>query len=537
MDHGSDEDMITPPHKPIFVPKYNPDHGGNDFLGLRAVNTNLMGQCLPGINNVVIHVRPFALISWIFWKFYQLAAVANQKMVTSDQLRVWQEKIEILFTWSHVLHGVGGIPGTQAVVPKTGFAPLDFASWKRQPSSTSLMAALQYGPAAKSPDGLGFIEQTESGLFRTTGFGNHLAEALNKALEGVGRSKLLRDLTDASATPAEAAELYRHWAIQTPTSKERRAFWSAFFSEASLGNGTRAGERSVTLLLVMQTLRTASGFRTEDEIRSALFHGMVTQRKPFSVPRPFITQWHHWICLQVRQAQRLALESLLGWLERRLTNEHEHDVEIIGAYITSLWKANDSSLPYRSKVSQISLEFTHENLHSLLQRSTKDESYSILALMNKLLECYRNEDDLQVLYALRILFLCAEYARVLSLCETVDAELSLGGAERISLKFWQESLSRFSNLRPKEFISLLLEQFVISQHLAVAAMRYDGGSQRLRLSIEEEGLTVLSDGYLPLTVTRDRLFTALSLMAECRMIEVDTENWTFAVSALPVRQA
>ncbi len=116
-----------------------------------------------------------------------------------------------------------------------------------------------------------------------------------------------------------------------------------------------------------------------------------------------------------------------------------------------------------------------------------------------------------------------------SLGETVDAELNLGGAERISLHYWHEAIIRFADLRPREFVLLLLEQFIISQHLAVAAMRYDGGSQRLRLSIEEEGLTALSNGYLPLAVTRDRLFTALNLMAECRMIELDTNSWKFSI--------
>ena len=52
--------------------------------------------------------------------------------------------------------------------------------------------------------------------------------------------------------------------------------------------------------------------------------------------------------------------------------------------------------------------------------------------------------------------------------------------------------------------------------------------QRLRISIEEEGLTVVAVGGLPLTITPDRLFTALSLMAECRIIELDSNAWMFS---------
>jgi hypothetical protein len=520
--------MIEPTQKPIFVAKYNPDHGGNDFLGLRAVNTNLMGQCLPGINNVSAHVRPFALIAWIFWKFHQLAAATNTKSATSDELRVWREKIEVLFTWSHVLHDVGGIPGTHAVVPKSGYAPLDFASWKRQSGSTSLMAAIQYGPAAKSPDGLGFIEQTESGLFRTTGFGNQLAAGLDKCLDGVGRTKLLRDLSEALATANEVADLYSHWAIQTPTAKERGAFWSAFYSEQTVGNGTRTGNRSATLYLILRLLETAQAPLTTDKIRSALFHGMILQRKTSSVPKELITHWHRWICLQVRQAQRLAMESILGWLERRLTQEQERDTEAISRYVDELWKENSTILAHGPTISAVRSSLAVDDLHTLLQRSWKDESYSLFAMRNEVLVRFDKQDDLHVVYALRILFLCAEYARVLSGNETIDANLNLGGAERISLRFWLDSLDRSGGKGTQEFLLLLLEQHIISQHLAVAARRYDGGTQRLRLSIEEEGLTVLADSGLPLTVTPDRLFTALSLMAECRIIDFDSSAWTFS---------
>jgi hypothetical protein len=454
------------------------------------------------------------------------------KSVTSEELRVWQDKIETLFTWSHVLNGVGGIPGTQAVAPKSGYVPLDFASWKRQPGSTSLMAAIQYGPAAKSPEGLGFIEQTESGLFRTTGFGNQLAEALDKCLDGIGRTKLLRDLSEATATANEVSELYKHWSIQAPTAKERRAFWSAFYSESAIGDGTRTGSRSATLYLILRLLETAQAPLTTTEIRSALFHGMILQRKPSSVPKELTTHWHHWVCLQVRQAQRLAMESILGWLERRIEDKQVHDTETIADYVNELWRENASILAHGPAVSAVRSSFAANDIHALLQRSRKDESFSLFALMNEVSNRFEKYDDLHVLYALRILFLCAEYTRVLSASETIDADLNLGGAERISLRYWLDSLDRSSGLGTRAFILLLLEQHIISQHLAVAARRYDGGTQRLRISIEEEGLTVLADGGLPLTVTPDRLFTALSLMAECRIIELDSSAWTFSARVL-----
>jgi hypothetical protein len=73
----------------------------------------------------------------------------------------------------------------------------------------------------------------------------------------------------------------------------------------------------------------------------------------------------------------------------------------------------------------------------------------------------------------------------------------------------------------KEFLRLLFENLILSQHFAVAARRFDGRTQRLRISIEEQGLEFLADDPFVPTVTHDRLRTALSLMADCGLIGTD----------------
>ena len=62
--------------------------------------------------------------------------------------------------------------------------------------------------------------------------------------------------------------------------------------------------------------------------------------------------------------------------------------------------------------------------------------------------------------------------------------------------------------------------------LSVAARRFDGGTQRLRITIEEEGLTSLIATPLPLRVTPDRLATALSLTFDCDLIK-HTADWRY----------
>jgi hypothetical protein len=142
-----------------------------------------------------------------------------------------------------------------------------------------------------------------------------------------------------------------------------------------------------------------------------------------------------------------------------------------------------------------------------------------------------NTDDTsgdQVLRALRVLFLCALWVEKLSEMKLVNDELTWGGPERISLLYLHEHLERCSEMAFGDFVRLFLEQQIISQHLSVAASRYDGGTQRLRMTIEEEGLIRLAPDDLPLTVTADRLYTALSLMSECDLLSYDEKDAKFS---------
>jgi hypothetical protein len=60
-----------------------------------------------------------------------------------------------------------------------------------------------------------------------------------------------------------------------------------------------------------------------------------------------------------------------------------------------------------------------------------------------------------------------------------------------------------------------------SKIFSVAARRFDGETQRLRISIEEEGLEFLADKPLVPFVTPDRLATCLSLMPDCGLLKWD----------------
>lgn len=510
---------------PVFVAPYRPEQGGTDFLGIRQVNFDLMDECLPGFNNVSSHVRPFSLISWIYWKFYHLAAAAGIETATSEQLKAFQEKAEILFTWGHILEGVSGIPGTDSRPPKSGRVALDFESWGRIPSSTSLMAAVQYGPSAKTSGGLGFIEPVlqARGMYRTTGLGIEFAEALEASLGGRDRHKLLATLSNTTATESDARELFPCWSILTPTAQERNAFRRAFFDEAT-DDSEALGRRSSTVKLVLAALKHASRPLTEDEVRSFVFHNS-SGRKLTGRDQAAVS-WHRWIALQVRQAQRLAMEAILYWVERRLNQAHDRDTNSMIKHALKVRLQDDAILPGGPTVADLRRDLfpKAQELGTLLASSERGREYCLFELMQQILATIKTNTNESFLCALRILYICAEFTDALQQLETVTGLLRNGGAERISLAHWRDFLRRCAPLPVDEFLRLLLEQYVISQHLSVAARRFDGGTQRLRITIEEQGLTPLITKPSILRVTPDGLGAALSLMAECGMIQRNANN-------------
>lgn len=58
----------------------------------------------------------------------------------------------------------------------------------------------------------------------------------------------------------------------------------------------------------------------------------------------------------------------------------------------------------------------------------------------------------------------------------------------------------------------------MSQHSGVAASRFDGNRQRLRITIEEDGLTPMVDKCLEPFIGDDRLDMALLLLADCGIV-------------------
>jgi hypothetical protein len=508
---------------PCFVRPYRPDKGGVDFLGLRQVNLDMMSNCLPGINNVTSYIRPFSVVSWIYWKFHQLSVETGSGKATERDLRVWKEKVETLFTWSHDLREVLGIPGLSFAPPGSGAVPLDFSAWQRNAANTSLMAAVQYGPAAKTIDGLGFLFPVEKSFFQTVGEGIALAEALDRNISRLDRHALLKDLRPKRATAKQAEAMYEAWSILEPSKPERDSFRRAFFNQGAVGESNALGRRSTTIQLILDVLTRSRGQLDVAAVRSRLFLGHFTvKRSRFETPN-LTAGWLRWFVLQLRQAQRLAMEGLLSWFEVRLAGHGDRDTDAIVLETLKTIKNSKIVFPFEKtpKIALARLQRELPNLQDALDRAESEAHLNPLRLMERIEEMVGTHSDELAPYCLHTLFYCAAVSILLQDRTTSKPELHRGLAERVSLAFWTATVLNLRDVEMKDFLRLLFENLILSQHFAVAARRFDGRTQRLRISIEEEGLEFLADNPFVPTVTPDRLGTALSLMADSGLIGLD----------------
>lgn len=507
----------------FFLPPPSSENNGVDFLGLRQANLDMMAALIPGTNNVTSYIRPFSLLAWIFWKFHGLCEEAGIDQPKSEDLRAFRERVEVLFTWGARIEDTPGIPGKQAEPPAGGGSvPLTFEAWGRVQSSTSLIAALWYGPASKTATGLGFLEPFRGGFFRATGKGIALAEALDSALRTNADlyARLLDTLVPVTATEYDAQALWVLWGVNSPTDAERQEFRGAVFEEGSVGNySSLLGQRSSTIALARLHLSHCAEALAADDVRRGMFFSGRPDGNAYEVPAELQPALRQWIVLQVRQLQRLALESLLSWCERRVIDGLQDTVGLT-AEAERLFRAESFGIdPDNTLATMIGRLDAHiPSVDGFVARGRSEALFSPFFLMDEIQNAFKAKDERFSAVSFYGLLLCASFAGCFA--DNERAAISVGGTSRLSIFHLRKRLVALGDVSLKQGIQFVLESMVLSQHFATAVNRFDGQNQRLRLSIEEGGLISLARKPWEPTVTEDRLPTILELAGDCGLIEL-----------------
>lgn len=517
---------IHSPDRPFFLPLRTGENNGVDFLGLRQVNLDMMAEMIPSTNNVTGYIRPFSLMSWVFWKFYDLCSDAGLEEPSRQDIDRFREKVEVLFSWGARLHETSGrVPGTGAAPPNAsaeGQVHLTFKDWKRIQSSTSLIAALWYGPASKIVTGLGFLMPVpgSTGFFRTTGTGIRLAEALDSRLRQDKElyHRLLATLKPVTASEEDAIALWQIWSPEDVTEGEREAFAGALYSADKIGNTkSLLGKRSTTLALAIHHLTNCSSAATSQDIRIGMALSVSQDGQPYDLPEELIACRNNWLTLQMRQLQRLSMECLLSWCEGRILSDRMNETSSMAERFSADWNGGEHGFEGLQTLSEMisSLDQQAHEIDGFIEAVLDERLSSPFELMNEIQGHFKSNDPAFGQYAFAGILLSVAYAGVI---EKDDRFLRLGGAHRISLGTLRRRLVGLGDVSVREAFQFILEAMIVSQHFSTAVNRFDGHNQRLRLTIEETGLEVLVRKAWEPTVTQDRLATLLSLAAQSGLV-------------------
>ncbi len=508
------------PNQPFFIPRFKLETGGVDFLGMRQTNLDLREKCLPGFSNSTAQLRPFSVMCWVYWKLNRLVEGANRETITNTEARGFREKTEILFTWGHKLQGFEGLPGISFGPPpeRHGKVSLTFQDWHRIPSSTGLMAAVNYGPALKTTIGLGFLNPVDNEVFQPIGPGVKLARALNEQLLQNGVPSILESIGVNLGTAGDALQAFEGWNVAKPSPDEQEAFRTAFYDSSRIDSNIPIGLRSATVSLILHVLRRSGTAMTAEEIRRGMFWGKAAYPGLALHPAEHAARYR-WIVFQVRQAQRIAMEALLAWVEKRIIRNGDRDTGALAIAAEHACGPDSSLIGGRINgcVEKV-LGHPFLGVEEAVQDGADNSDVSIFHQMERLQGCIRGELDEIVPAALRLLSLCRAYAAVLEEVVELRSSLRYGGAESLSLWTWLQSCDRSADLSLKESLLWIFEDLVLSQHLAVATRRYDGGVVRLRVTIEEDGLRALVTKPWKPAPAADKLASGLALMADCGLV-------------------
>lgn len=511
---------------PFILPKLKHPNGGVDFLGMRQVNLDLMGECLPGVNNnATRHIRPFAVLSWVHWKYQAILSAGGERQGLKGELRRFQEKAEVLFTWGHKLRNIQGAPGSSAACPEApgGWADLTFEAWARKPQNTSLQAAVQYGPAFRSQYGLGFAEAVDGGFSKVTPDGAELAEALDSLLSRNDRYDLLIDLAARKARDGDALALLPAWQVDQPSKKEQEIFRRVFFDRKRIGDGSSFGKRSATIQGILAVLRTSKAGLDEEQIRRGLAQQRGLDGRVVKLDEATAASARRWLVLQVRQAQRAALECFLSWFEWKLLSGVCR-IESLRAEIRKGLQDDELSDGGRATCGEMMERFCtrFSSLEDYHTCCAQGDDRCFFDLVDVLFDHLDN--DATTLVPAVAAILTATIAETIWLereGKEIRSLLGYGGSQRISLEFQRQDFLRNRDTVFADWLVDVLERWIISQHFWTATYRFDGRSQRLRFTFEEDGLEFIAGTPLRPVVSLDHLEAALSLMTECGIIGYD----------------
>lgn len=477
------------------TPKLSLAHSAIDPCGLRDTNFDMMDEVADGLNNVARHLRPFTLVTWAWRRALQLAEAEDRPVYDVEVLEDFVSRIEVIFAWSNFLADPKApLPGGRALAPVITAPQYTFGgpAWKKfdkvRRSSTSLSAAVNYGPGLKS---LGW-------LVRNAFNPRVLVPAPGTAAALDAFQALIADRLDQPAfstlgtvtvTAEEARSWSEAWSLDNLTEAEREHCARSLCGDLA----TPARAKGITYLI-----QAAAALGTSEV--SSLRNAVAGENPDFLPDEAMLETAARWKRLQHRQLFRFALESLLAWILDRLSDGPCSSAGLAAAFMEEA--GIDADLP-ASK--------------TLLRLARPDEPTSTISreIADALAQPFR--EDLAHAIARGIAH---------SLANAPQETQAYDRDDRLPLRKAAGQAATRAELPAAVLVEHVIEAWILAQHAywAVGRGLQDARRRvkpllRLKVVMDEAGWTLLPGSRrLHPRPTADRVGTALSLAAECGLL-------------------
>lgn len=460
--------------------------GGVDPLGLRQTNFDMMDKLLPGLNNVARHIRPFVVMCWARWKASTLVtAVGESEEVLND----FVDRIEALYVWSQVLCEVStSLPGSSLVYAQVVDGVRTFAgnSWEdfksRHKTSTSLSAALNYGPGLRN---LGWVVAIDgaSSFLMPTEISMEAVMALDEVLGDLRTHDALSKLGPVTVDIEFATRLGECWSIAKLTDVERRVA-AKLVGEAPL-------RRPIFELLASIAFKTDGNEPKAIDVRrdASDTRNASDQSKHAEVLR-------NWRTLQTRQLFRLTLEALFSWTLQQLKNGPQSSAQLAERFVEAV-------------------KFESASTSDWFFRPPDNFSENPVDFIELIDSAFLSKDQAEVARAIHLgLRHC--------LVEAQTSNLVKEQKDRLPIEVAKQFVTARSTRPLFVCVKEIIEHWIFALHSfwctgrGLADARAGGKTLlRLRVALEEDGWCLLPNAAIATpSATPDRLETALSLMRE-----------------------
>lgn len=312
---------------PRWIDKIYSNSRGEDFLGLRAVQANIVGYVLPGITTITPRARYYAFYSWLLAEY-------GHTHPAGMSLAHFIKRREQIFGLAHVAWNatLAEDPPESGLIGTNTFRRHWYANSDEDqiPLGVDDYLGADYGGYSQYASvmrTLMLTQQPEADTLEILPKGQELAQAFATAIEDTEYYRLRHSLDEASSIHREVLEEYgtRCHLSRLAGSPDCLPTLEALFAFDSgpVAPTPREGDGPVqnmkgSLGLIMDMLAQADSALTEDDFRRAIAFGLCSDfsaYKPSESTRPILA---HWRMFQLREYNVYALYALwayfLYWL-------------------------------------------------------------------------------------------------------------------------------------------------------------------------------------------------------------------------------